>query len=149
MYVSYGKKQFSLEKFYETRKGVICKPSFGLWASREDAAFGWKLWCELEGCDWCSEDNKFVFNLSEGARIFEVHHENDILPYLIKTDAITWADHKTAPGDGIDFEKMMADGYDGLELFWSEDWEYFSDGLFNFWNVDSIVIWNPNVIEAA
>jgi len=143
-YIHYGHSKFDpIYVRYEVHP-LACKPNMGLWASPVDTDWGWKDWCESE--QWsCSDMNlHFYFTLSDSAKIFEVHSEDDILPYLISTGTPTFT--KTSIGDGIDFDRIFREGYDGMELFISEDYSM-HDGVFNVWDCDSIVVWNPDVIQ--
>ena len=54
----------------------------------------------------------------------------------------------TQLGDTIDFDRMSKD-YDGLELFILDDYCNLHDGMFYTWDCDSIVIWNPYVVNVC
>lgn len=151
-YVTYGiiKDKFSREKFYKIHKTLPCKPLYGLWGSRVDAEYGWKDWCADSGFRECSDVNKMEFVLTKDSKILEVHCEENILPYIIRSypclndcSVITHTDIM----DGIDFDKLKDEGYDGLELFISDDYLRLHNGVFNTWDCDSIVVWNYDAIQ--
>jgi len=154
-YIHYGHREYHPE-FVDLNVKSGCplrsKPPTGLWASREDAEYGWIDWCRDQA--WPEDDEEFgfgnfitcfKFKLSDDANILEIHCEDDILPYIISRDEWHLNGLKTGIGDAIDFETIRRLGYDGLELFLSDDYSM-HDGVFNSWDCDSIVIWNLDVI---
>ena len=154
-YITYGKESFDIDEFYREKpiKPLPMKPSIGLWASRIDAEFGWKDWCESE--EYGNLNCNFTFQLSDNAKIKEVHCEEDILDYIISDPLFSglrlsrlslFDTRKTLMSDGIDFEKLKSEGYDALELFISDNYYTLHLGVFNTWDCDSIVIWNPEII---
>lgn len=148
-YVTYGiqKADFSAEKFYKTKHVLPCKPDYGLWASRIDAEYGWKEWCEDSDFRECSDSCKMEFELAANTKILEIHCEEDVLPYIVKGRYnMSFGQSKTNISDGINFEKLKSEGFDGLELFILEDRRLY-DGVFNAWDCDSITIWNYDVIQ--
>ena len=42
--------------------------------------------------------------------------------------------------------RVKSEGYDALELFISDNYYTLHHGVFNTWDCDSIVIWNPEII---
>lgn len=115
------------------------KPMGGLWASRIDAAYGWKEWCNSSDFRDCTEENSFTFSLSNNARVLYINSVNDLedLPELHNEFGIcSWK--------LLDFEEL-AKTYDAIEVNISSDPElYFA--LYG-WDCDSILIMNPNIIE--
>lgn len=156
-YVHYGHSKYDRDKVCYAKNQLIpvrCKPAFGLWASREDSRYGWIDWCRNQADPDSGEEfgfgnfeSSFEFELSPQSKIFEIHSEEDILPYIIR-NSILGEDsfNLTSIVDGIDFNKMMDDGYDGVELFLSDDFSM-HNGIFNLWDCDSIVVWNPDIIN--
>nr|WP_297934620.1 hypothetical protein [uncultured Lachnoclostridium sp.] len=149
-YVTYGitKENFFKAIFYnENHMTLPCKPLYGLWGSRVDTKYGWKDWCEDSGFRECSDVNKMEFVLTKESKILEVHKEEDILPYIDSYQL--QIDYRPFPRpenmgtdimDGIDFKQLRDEGYDGLELFISDDYLRLHNGVFNAWDCDSIVV---------
>ena len=145
IYIHYGSKTFDKDKIYLPKMPPHNKPMIGLWACRTDATLSWKDFCEREDFGVCSEDNSFKFTLSDKAKILEIHCVDDIANYIkpyIISDSISIPTMQK-----IDFDKIMEDEYDGIELFLSEDYFNLHFGIFYGWDADSIVVWNANVIE--
>ena len=121
---------------------AINKPDFGLWGSPVDCKFGWKDWCESEDFRTDTLDRYFVFKVKDGARIFIVRKNNDVSDYLYTPYLYSSA------GTYIDFNKIMKE-YDGIELIHGYNYWDLHYGYFYSWDVDSIVVWNPDVIEVV
>lgn len=140
-YIHYGSEHFDREKFIPiSNNHCWTKPFGGLWASRVDTEYGWRDWCEKEEFDCCNFSLYFKFRLKPEANILEIHSGEDLekLPKLISI----------AGTDFIfpNFEALRDQGYDGVELFLSEDYSGLYWKLYG-WDCDSIVIFNPDVIE--
>lgn len=156
-YVTYGitKDKFSKTIFYDRNHMTLpCKPLYGLWGSRVDAEYGWKDWCADSGFRECSEGNKMEFVLVEDSKVLEVHKETDILPYIVSrlpqfdySPFQILENRSTSIMDGIIFDKLGNEGYDGLELFISDDYLRLHNGVFSTWDCDSIVVWNFDAIK--
>lgn len=139
-YIHYGQKNFDRNLFAPIEnKPYFTKPSGGLWASRTDAKYSWKDWCENNDFVECEKDSSFTFTLKDSARVLEVNSVKDL---------------KKAPklkGDGeiytmIDFEKL-SESYDAIEVNISSDHNlYFT--LYG-WDCDSILIMNPDIIQVG
>lgn len=130
---------------YDWKKAFMGKPS-GLWASSVDAGLSWKDWCESEDYHTEQLEKCFRFKIKDGARILEIHQIEDILDYLEKSvDGWTvWLDgaHMHA---SLNANRLRSE-FDGMELYLSENWQL-RDQYFYPWDVDSICIWNPDVVE--
>lgn len=134
IYIHYGDNKFIPEKFNEIKnEHGWPKPIGGLWASRTDTDWGWKDWCFSEDFHLDSFSKSFMFTLKEGSKVLEVHHMNDIDKYIYDKRS-------------IDFEKILKDGYDGVELFHGDNYNELHDGIFYSWDCDSIVILNKECI---
>ena len=140
-YVHYGSKAFDLDKFLELKDNGILrhgwhawnnKPDYGLWASPVDTDFGWKEFCTNEDFRTDRLSESFTIELSDDARVFTVTKLDDI------------------PSDYISERKThYGEDYDAMELIHSDGhYSELHDGLFYAWDVDSIVIWNPQIIHA-
>lgn len=143
-YIHYGSDK--LDRSIKIAKSLtspyLFKPN-GLWASRTDAEWGWKQWCEAE--DWsCSNMSKhFEFSLADYAKILEIHKLSDIAPYILPDPNVSGLCSTLGT---IDFERICSE-FDGMELFISDDYMNLHGGLFNTWDCDSICIWNLDVIN--
>jgi hypothetical protein len=139
-YIHYGHTSFDRDKFDKPRnRRVFTKPEGGFWASPVDAKFGWKQWCEEENFRDCRKDNSFTFTLSETAKVITIRTVEEAKELPRVKDEFS-PDSWITP----DFEKLVADGWDAVELVLSSDWR-----LYNFlygWDCDSIVILNPDVM---
>lgn len=149
-YIHYGDDTFRPEKCTVERGIHPAKPKKGLWASPVISDWGWKDWCESE--QWAPRDfdwsKSFTFTLKEEANILYVHSEDDIMDYVIKDESTPdWLRFtKTSVIDKLDVERLYKD-YDGMEVFMSDNWNEFHNGIFNSWDCDSLVVWNPEVIR--
>ena len=143
IYIHYGSDKFDRSKFKTFNplvglEGGLNKPGhgIGLWACRIDADLGWKDWCEAGDIHVEKLEHSFKFTLDKGAKILTVRSNADINRYTKYTNI-----------RHIDFNAIVNAGYDGVELIHGDRWEELHYGLFYSWDVDSIVIWNPDVIE--
>lgn len=152
-YIHYGHSSFDRNLFNPIRnREMWVKPDGGLWASAVDSGYGWSDWCEGNDFNTHRLQQSFTFKLSESANVMHIRSVTDLdglpdqklLEYLGKP---LW---KT-----IDFEKLLADGVDAIELHLSEEdlcdhdfmcglyWELYG------WDCDSILIMNPDVVEVV
>lgn len=139
-YIHYGHKKFQINRFVPIRNEELRnKPFGGLWASRTDAKYGWKEWNEDKQFRECEEENSFKFTLSTNANVLEIHSHKDLskVPQVKKS---------IFNGSFLpDFEKLLSDGVDAIELFISDDRELYWS-LYG-WDCDSILIMNPDVVR--
>lgn len=137
IYIHYGHKKFNKFEFDKTINACWVKPVGGLWASAVDAPFGWKDWNKESEYADCNENNAFKFKLSSNARVLIIDSVDDL---------------KTLPKEKIfcdmvflDFERIIAMGYDALEVNISKDqrlyWKLYG------WDCDSLLVFNPSVVE--
>ena len=150
IFIHYGVDKFDPEHQYEP---FWCdrKPA-GLWASAEKAQYSWAEWCKAEFFHTENLEKSFKFTLSKTAKILQIHKEKDIIPYLKNYDPIKErlffhiCGCVTDLEDRLDLEKLYAE-FDGMEVFMSEDYNHFHNGMFNTWDVDSICIWNLDKVK--
>ena len=138
-YIHYGHKEFDPQKFQEIKnQPMLPKPKGGLWASPVNAEYGWKDWCEAENFRDCNSEESFLFRLKDVAKVYHIRSMQDVksMP-LIETGITTYY----VP----DFEKMLTDGWDAIELHLSECQELYWE-LYG-WDCDSILIMNKDIIE--
>lgn len=142
-YIHYGHGKFSRKKLIDDT--ALCnkychrddKPC-GLWASPVGARYGWKDWCEEENFHTNRLKKSFKFRLKDGARILHVHSLADAKKYLVVKDKFYYA-------YALNLKKIYAN-FDGMELHLSDDWSMRNNNVFNGWDVDSICVWNPDII---
>lgn len=138
-YIHYGHKTFDLNQFQKVKnQDCIPKPSGGLWASREDAAYGWREWSEETDLK-VNRDEYFVFELKDNAKVLTIKSLEQLeeLPQVKPPLSLPfWVI--------LDYEKL-ADEYDAIEVLISEDSRLYK-ALYT-WDCDSIVIINPDVIQ--
>lgn len=138
-YVHYGSDIFIPELFKPIRnRSNWSKPFGGLWASPIDAPYGWKEWNDNHECKECSDSNKFEFILKDDANVLYID-DIFILDDLPKQESsiLLWIT--------LDFEKLLKDGYDAIEVCISTDFGLY-DKLYG-WDCDSILIMNPDIIQ--
>lgn len=137
-YIHYGTDLFRPDLVLREKHCVSSKPSRGIWASPiRDSAYTWRDFCENEDFRVERLALSFKFFLKEEAKILEIHNMDDILPFVNGRPSIF--------EETINFKKLY-ESFDGMELFLSENWRFHDSILFYAWDVDSIVIWNPDII---
>lgn len=142
IYVHYGSAYFDRLKFvFPKNRPYFCKPHGGFWASPINAEFGWREWCKKEEFSDCMENNCFKFFLSDGAKVFHVFGVSDLSQIPVVKNDIPIG--MVCP----DFEQMVFDGWDAMELHLSKEGPHDPLGGLYFklcgWDCDSILILNP------
>lgn len=141
VYIHYGHKAFSINEFMPVSNWRLRnKPMGGLWASPLDAERGWKNWCEAEEFAECDEKNSFRFRLARGAKVYHIRNKKDV-------DALPEQKERLEFVRSVDFEKMMKDGWQAIELHLSECPELYW-ALYG-WDCDCILVLDPNVVEVC
>ena len=137
-YIHYGHSEFDMTKFNKIKNiPEFAKADGGLWASRVDAEYSWKDWCESSGFD-ADFSTHFEFRLNEDARILVID-KSEKLKELPKAKSIF--EHPTFIL--LDFEELSKQ-YDAIEVLITKDGQLYWD-LYG-WDCDSIFIMNPDVI---
>ena len=137
-YIHYGSNNFDKKRVNVINPhytALPCKPLFGLWASPVEPTYrSWEEWCRGE--DFCLShlEKYFTFTLSDDAKVLEVRQPSDISKYA--NDTI----HRFMTC--IDFNKIIEDGCDAVEVYMNSELYYYLYG----WDCDSIVIFNPNIV---
>ena len=140
-YIHYGHKEFDIDQFVIPKsRQWHNKPIGGLWASKVDAEFGWKDWCEREDYSLCSDDFSFTFKISDNANILYINCVKDVEKLPDQKTDLSLTCIKT-----VDFEELIANGIDAIEFNISNDWDLYM-ALYG-WDCDSTLILNPNIIE--
>ena len=145
-YIHYGHTEFEPDKINISNiNSIINKPDGGLWASPVDAYFGWKDWCEAENFKRiCDEENSLRFSLREGSKILKVRSEYDLLSLPDKYKRDDMEDFRYFPFGKrvqLDFETLKHDGFAAVEYKVGD-----CCPSFEFWDCDSIVILDPDVV---
>lgn len=136
--------EFSRELISPITNLDICsnKPMGGFWASRCDAEYGWRDWCITTGHKSWADDKPFIFSLTNDARILQIKSNDDmekLRPYELGSSCGLTVNIATARG--YDFERMTKD-YDAIEVDgYRLYWQMYG------WDCESILIFNPDVIE--
>lgn len=146
IYVHDGHSNFDINLF----KHISCRENFnkplgGLWASPVDSPYTWEQWCLDNNFNYTIGEDKyfqgeqFRFKLKDNARLLSITSAKqlDELPQ-IKND-LTSNIYKI-----LDFKKLEEE-YDAIEVLISMDHQLYWN-LYG-WDVDSIVVMNPDVIE--
>lgn len=125
------------------------KPYGGFWASREDASFGWKEWCQREEFDGFSDNHVFRFTLKDTANVVTLSTMEQFEALPKRADSELKSKYIPTP---IDFEECLRQGIDAIELCWyGEEYKGVRNGNLYFalhgWDCDCILILNPDVIE--
>lgn len=124
---------------------------FGLWGSPIDSnAFTWKDWCESEDFNLEKLSLHFNFTLKKSAKILKVINVEDAFPYLKKgscSDLWNDSDWRYYFDAKLNLTKIYAE-FDAMEVSYSKtsDFNALRYSIFNTWDCDSIVVWNPDII---
>ena len=147
VYIHYGSTEYDSSKFQPIKnKDILCKPEGGLWGSPVGCAYGWKEWCESSQFTECNESNSFKFGISDNANILRISSVSDLdgLPRFEK-QFISFSSWIV-----LDFEKMLLDGVDAIELNISGDESEDALDCLYFklygWDCDSVLVMNKDVI---
>ena len=153
-YITYG-FPVSLDLFKRLSNDMyyINKPRGGLWGSPTNSDFGWKDWCESEDFVRNGFDIYTIWKLKPNANILVIDSPDDlrkILDHYGFTDDNGYMQKKYF----IDYLKIVKDGYDGVFLTdkgnrGCHSYVDYKDGYsdLNTWDCESIVVWNPSVVE--
>lgn len=146
VYIHYGDSEFKPQYVgKDDEHSVLFSKMPGLWGSPVDAKYGWKDWCIREGLKNFSETIWFKFKLKPEAEVLHVYKERDILPYVKIPNHL---DNKIGGISmyGILKRDELKRDYDAIELHLSQNPGDLHYTIFNTWDCDSIVVWNPDVI---
>lgn len=150
VFISYGTDKFDPNKLkpinYKTlRTTFFNKPIGGLWASPLDSDNGWADWCYEKQYNIKNLGKHFIFKLKPNAKIYVIDNLKDLQKYgtLVGEEFFKL----------IDYQKLLDENYDGIYVT-SHALRILSDyvvgrdikGL-EGWDVDSICVFNANVIE--
>lgn len=147
IYVHSGSKTFDKYIFHKiSNREHWVKPMGGLWGSPLNSAYGWKQWCEDNnfnhtiGFDkYGDKNNEFLFRLKPNARLLYIDNSAQLLDLPTIDDELMSKTYTL-----LDFEKLEKE-YDAIEVSISSDQQLYYD-LYG-WDVDSILVMNPDSIE--
>lgn len=147
IYVHSGSKYFDKYLFNKiTNREHWVKPLGGLWGSPLNSACSWLQWCKensfnsLIGSEkYGNKDNEFLFKLKPNAKLLYIDNSVQLESMPIIEDELLSGVYKI-----LDFEKL-AEEYDAIEVSISSDHRLYYD-LYG-WDVDSILVMNPDSIE--
>ena len=162
-YVTYGLgNKFVLEKVLTNLNDRgIGKPERAWWGSPIDAEYGWKQWAEDNDFlphgyhsfkKYFAPKNAIYWELVPGSRVLHIINPYDLQNW-VNNGYIKSISKESRFGSFdikfIDFEAILKDGYDAVELCDSSIGHRFVSNiemLFNSWDCESIVVLNPNKI---
>lgn len=143
-YIHYGDSSYDRKLLEHVGLRDLYSDSFkpyGLWASPVNAERSWNNWCRSNDFLLDTLDKSFQFKLSADAKILHIDTMEVGKKYLIAFDK-----YRDKVYYRLDL-KTLYEKYDGVELHFSNDAVNFHrSNCFNVWDVDSICIWNPNVV---
>lgn len=157
IYRHYGHSKFDKSLFCPiSNREFSNKPYGGLWSCpTKDVDIDWKTWSE--GNDFSLDRLKehFDFKIKDSAKILEIKDIKDLdkLPRIRNERIKTLLEFDRMNSD-IDFEELAKD-YDGIMvwMYRSTDISYETklfDGMYYRlygWDVDTLVVFNPDIIE--
>lgn len=130
------KRALTKERLYQR----LHKPH-GLWASPVNTEIGWKEWCEDEDFHIDRLEKNFEFTLSPEAKVLTINKLEDAADFLLVESmgrymALYRLNHS-----------LIYSRYDAMEVCMSSDYMRLHDNnVFYGWDVDSICVWNPDII---
>lgn len=148
VYVHIGSKKFNKKKF-KTVENFPFKPIGGFWCSPFYCKTSWLNYLTHEFLISNAKGRRriikklnkfFIFKLNDNAKIYHIYSKEDV-------DRIPRCSDTYNPEISVfDFERMIKEGYDGVELHISSNEDVLSYEMCH-WDVDSLLIFNPEIIE--
>ena len=144
-YIHYGADHFDENVFREKIQHPneflsMYKPA-GLWGSPVDSEYGWKDFVLSEDFNVASLEKHFTFRLKKSAKVLHFYRFVDAMPYLYYNGEFR--------SHCLDLAKIYR-SYDAVELHITNDYARFKDVtlcmVFNMWDVDSICVWNKDIL---
>jgi len=131
--IHYGAKNYD-PKLVSPIKNSWVKPEGGLWTSPINSEYGWKDWCTMEDFRECTEDNSFVIELYDWAKVYVIDDLEDLLALPFTT---------FFEGEYLDFE-WLAKEYDAVWLTNKGEVKtrWTKPALYG-WDCESVLILNP------
>lgn len=137
-YKHLGHSDFEYGKFTPIKNGKYTKPTGGLWLSPKDSTMSWEDFVKSE--QFHPEKyltNSFDMRLSNNAYVYEVTTQEELIDLL--TDYGYIEDGRVC----INFETLAKD-FDAFKV----SGEALKSEVFEGWDIDSLLVLNPDVVEA-
>lgn len=124
-----------------------------MWGTPKSAQYGRKDWCEDQDFHTGKLESHFQFTLVPHASVLQINNKGD-LSELPKIEPLILNEKElpaiSMPWVLLDFEKLLADGVDAIQVNMSNDTATsFSERLYQAlygWDCDSILVMNKNVL---
>ena len=145
-FIHYGSEHFSKKMFKEPvydgdRVRCLNKPSKGFWGSPVNAKHSWRDFCLSEEFDVSSLDKHFKFKIKESARVLKVLNIKDLFSLYRKYGVIGEYGRRA-----LNWKKIVKE-YDAMLLLIPDDFDLLYRLNLTSWDVDSIVVFNPDIVE--
>ena len=145
-FVSYGTNSFDRDRFKAPKMDdMLNKPHGGFWGSPLNSSNGWGKWCDSEDFNLDSLDKHLLFKIKKGANIYIIDTKEDLDRISSNKNMIGGAFNMKT----INFEYLYRN-YDGIFVTSNaiSELRHVSDGVGLYtWDVESICVFNPDVIE--
>ena len=150
-FVHYGSSKFEIEKFIPVTNIIGWnKPQGGLWACDINTKYSWKKWCLQENFHLDRLKTSFKFKLKNNANILRLKTPDDFNTLPILTSLFE-KEKETCPKtiqyqlmfNYIDWEHLRDNNIDAIEYIRTP----FGHHVFFTWDVDSLLVINPETIE--
>lgn len=158
-YIHYGSSHFDPLLMTNRPKSNITtcinKPNAGLWASPVNSNWGWKDWCESEQFYKNDFSKYFVFKLKPNAKILTIRSLEDwdmILNEVFKDrDGYNILENLFLNIDTNERDMIwdyISKFYDAILVIMDDNYDEMHMSFeFNSWDCDSIVVFNPEVVN--
>ncbi len=149
VFIHYG-HLIEKEKFvpaFDGKTKYLQKPEGGLWSSPVDSSWGWVDWCTAEEFRTGTFKVWTKFKLKPNTKILIVDSFDDLARIFSK---YAIRDKTTCFEQVLAFNKIIADGYDGMYLTENGNIEcHFPQIDINLytWDCESLVLFNMDCIE--
>ena len=145
IFIHYGSKHFDKEMFDRPIvRGEpvrsLNKPLNGFWGSPVHSKKSWSHFCLTEKYNLSCLHKHFLFKLKDSARVLKVLNMRD-LSYLYRKYGIRIEYGRRS----LDWKRIVK-SYDAMILMLPDDFDQLLDFNLVTWDVDSIVIFNPDVV---
>lgn len=141
---------FNKNNFKAVENGSMNKPRFGFWACQYNGELtAWEDWCKYEAPEFLENKTFFDFTLSNNARLLNITTSEEYK----ELTKIYGFDLEVVPGVNykvLDYERMSED-FDALFISQDVVDKFYLANSFTtqFFNVESLIVFNPDVVKAA
>ena len=150
-YIHYGSSRFDPLLITDEGTNMACinKPNAGLWASPVNSNCGWKDWCESEQFYKNDFSKYFVFKLKPKTKILTIRSLedwNDVLADVYTNNP------KSFDSNFIEIRyavwEYIQSNFDAILVIMNYNYSEMHNSFeFNSWDCDSIVVFNPEVVN--